>query len=179
MCWHMPQNHRRTAAKTIWISQVDEALRDGVSEYQSISEARSELLRLQEEIEVAHKRLHVTQARVEQNVQKMSELKAEAAEFERLKGLTISSAQLASTHPEAAEHIAPVGLSASSAAPQTRRIAPRQRDGAYPQAAAPVRAQSKKARGLQSSLNLEPGLRNFWCVPLTSCPTTNLRVPER
>lgn len=144
---------RRSAAVTIAYIQVDEALKDGVDEYQSITDARAELVELLAEVQQAHTRLHLTQARVEQNVQKLTELKADAAEFSRLKEL---SAELPATHPEGAQGLAELdGYAVNS-----------QRNGA----SVPAPFQSvpsytpRRAKGLQSSLDLEPGLKNFWCA---------------
>lgn len=43
--------------------QVEAALEDGSNEFRSIDETKEELMRLQAEVQDAHQRLHVTQAR--------------------------------------------------------------------------------------------------------------------
>ena len=86
--------------------QVEAALADGRTEFQSITDTKSELLQLQAEVQRAHERLHVTQARVDQNVKRLTELKAEAANITRLNNLSaqeLTEAAQHSTHPEVAE----------------------------------------------------------------------------
>lgn len=139
-------------ALTKRLMQVNEALKEGGDEYQSITDARAELVELLAQVEEAHERLHLTQARVEQNVQKLTELKAEAAEFARLKEL---KPELPASHPELVAASVPEAVT-SAASTQTVGA-----ELAAPSAAAPKQGR-QGARGLQSSLNLEPGLRNFW-----------------
>lgn len=136
---------------------MDEALKEGGDEYQSITDARAELVELLAQVEDAHTRLHLTQARVEQNVQKLTELKAEAAEFSRLKEM---STQLPTCSDQAA-------LSADGLAELDGSAVNSQR-GAGP-LPGPSQTKSpndsgKRSKGLQSSMNLESGLRNFWYV---------------
>jgi chlorophyllide a oxygenase len=153
-----------SAATTIPQTQVEEALKEGGDEYQSITDARAELVELLEQVEVAHKRLHLTQARIEQNVQKLTELKAEAAEFSRLRAA--SAAQLPTSHPDGAAVLGAESLArldSSSLSSQRGRASV-----VAPNGSIPSRDEPQRAKGLQSSLNLEPGLRNFWYayVPL-------------
>jgi chlorophyllide a oxygenase len=139
-------------------TQVDEALKEGGDEYQSITDARAELVELLAKVEEAHKRLHLTQARVEQNVQKLTELKAEAAEFSRLR--EISSAQLPTSHPDGAAVLGAKNsprLEESTVCSQRGSTAVQALNGPTQGNDGP-----RRAKGLQSSLNLEPGLRNFW-----------------
>jgi chlorophyllide a oxygenase len=162
--------------------QVESALEDGRDEYQSIATTKAELVALQEEVELAGQRLRLTRARVDQNVKRLTELKAEAAKIERMNVISaeaMASFAHSSSHPEAHSHgqnrpflpaLSPAtgvasGSQASAMEWSTEGSARGSSTGvAVLQHSTPPRV-SKKSRGLGSTLNLEPGLRNFWCAP--------------
>jgi hypothetical protein len=130
------------------------------------AEARADLLKLQEEVEEAHRRLHLTQARVEQNVKMLTELKAEAAHISRINNLSaqdVAAAAKLSSHPEAAEVLArPLVASQASKTPAMAATA----TAVVPVTSPATVKLRKSSRGLSSSLSLEPGLRDFWSAPL-------------
>ena len=143
---------------------MDEALKEGGDEYRSIKDARTELVELLEQVEEAHKRLHLTQARVQQNVEKLTELKAEAAEFSRLKEL--SAEELPVAHPDSTDMLGAQSIAELDGA----AVSPRRNGAVAPAPGQAGNGQRKRSKGLQSSLDLEAGLRNFWCdfLPRTS-----------
>lgn len=128
-----------------------------------------QLVDLQAEVNAAHKQLHLTQARVEQNVQRVAELKSEAVQLEHMRQLSepASAAPSASSqqsqnservlaHQSASTSAStaipsPVASSTSSTTTAVRPPAPQQRA-----------KMTARQRGLQSSLEMEEGLKNFW-----------------
>jgi septal ring factor EnvC (AmiA/AmiB activator) len=58
--------------------QVEESLSDDRQSRSSVSSLQKKLLELQQEVNAASEKLAATQARVEQNLQRVNELKAEA-----------------------------------------------------------------------------------------------------
>ena len=163
-------------------------LEDGRGEFQSITEARSELLELKEQVQDAQHRLSTTQDRVDQTVSKLTELKKEAAEMSRLNELSsqqMAEAARSSRHPEAAEILRMDDVSHfTSAFPETATpVAPvsvptrtSPRPAALQQTAPAVAgAQCKPAsKGLESTMTLEPGLKNFWYVCGFHCMSSSL-----
>ena len=163
-------------------TQVESALEDGRGEFQSIADTKAELLELQAEVEEAHKRLHVTQARVEQNVKRLTDLKAEAAEISRINQMSadeVTAAAATSSHPEMVEARGGAASSSGAAASTSTSLtvaaevggagAARGQGGGGGTALAERPRESrvsKKSRGLASTMNLEKGLRNFWCASL-------------
>lgn len=155
-----------------WHVQAEKALDDGRSEVQSIADARSELMALKVEVHDAQTRLSSTQGRLDETVTKLTELKKEAADMARLNQLSskeLADAARLSSHPEAAEVLRVeaaaaaavtsatplMPVSVSSPAPPAEAV---QQTARVPGAAKPV------SKGLESSLCLEPGLKNFWCA---------------
>lgn len=57
------------------------ALSEESKESNSVSSLKHTLTELQKEVNVAHEKLHVTQARVQQSLQRMEELKAETVSW--------------------------------------------------------------------------------------------------
>lgn len=172
------------------MSEAEKALDDGRSEVQSITEARAELLALKAEVQEAQTRLSSTQGRLDETVTKLTELKKEAADMARLNQL--SSKQLAeaarlSTHPEAAEalrveaaaeaavvsSVTPVlPPSVSSPTPSAKEL----QKTATPGTGRPLT--TPPAKGMESSMSLEPGLKNFWyAVLFTSKLKEDMLIP--
>ena len=148
--------------------QAEKALDDGRSETRSISDARAELLALKAEVQEAQARLSSTQVRLDETVTQLTKMKKEAVKMAELN--VLSSKQLAdaarlSTHPEAAELLR---LEAATSAAAITSVSP-SGPAAVPEQAVsrdPVSPKQRKslppAKGLESSLSLEPGLKNFW-----------------
>lgn len=124
---------------------------------------------LKAEVHVAQTRLSSTQGRLDETVTKLTELKKEAANMAKLNQL--SSKQLAdaarlSTHPEAAEVLQVDAAAATSANPvmPVSVSSPAPNAETVWQAARFPGTGKPTSKGLNSSLTLEPGLKNFWCV---------------
>lgn len=58
--------------------QVEEALSEEARERTAVGDLKEQLQQLQQQVQEAQERLKLTQARVEQNLQRVNELKAEA-----------------------------------------------------------------------------------------------------
>jgi chlorophyllide a oxygenase len=126
--------------------QVEELLSEESRESRSVSELNRRLMDLQEEVEQAQSRLALTQSRVEQNLQRVNELKAEAAALERVRASS------------AAAEVATAGSSSSSSVVALPRV----RDAASEGGRVPRGVSLAKRKGLASTLDMEDGLRNFW-----------------
>lgn len=141
-------------------------------------------MELQSEVAEAHQRLHLTQARVEQNLRRISELKEESARL----GDAMQRARAPEAQPAAAGDANVAAASGIAAGPAEAGAAPapalqqRSRElasaahpaapghsgparsacgGAGP-AAARQGAEQQRRRGLHSSLDMEEGLKNHW-----------------
>lgn len=103
-------------------------------------------------------RLSQTQQRVEQNVERVTQLRAEAATLERLNSQAVSSS--ASAAPAAA-----VSSSGSARSRSTMNAAPAAGES-LPAVASPVEsaaaASLRRSKGLSSSLDAEEALKEFW-----------------
>lgn len=125
----------------------------------------------------AHQRLHLTQARVEQNLQRISELKEESARL----GDAVQRARTADAQPaasaaavpalapsEAGAAPAPAPLPTRKPASPVRPAAPghsgpaRGACGGAGPATAQQGAEQQRRRGLHSSLEMEEELKNHW-----------------
>lgn len=145
---------------------------------------KRQLVELQSEVADAHQRLHLTQARVEQNLRRISELKEESARLGD--AVTRARAAEAPTAPADAAPAAPAsGATAAPAAgstvdapslPQRSRKLASTAHPAAPGHSVPARSacggagpaaslqspDQQRRRGLHSSLEIEEGLKNHW-----------------
>jgi chlorophyllide a oxygenase len=128
--------------------QADALLSEDGQERTSVSELRRQLITLQQQVEEAGEKLAATQSRVDQNLQRVERLKREAAALERARGA--ASAAHAQETPLAAP--APAPALAARAAPAPAPPSPVPFAGAA----------RKRSRGLSSSMEAEPPLKNFW-----------------
>ncbi|GLI60511.1 hypothetical protein VaNZ11_002675 [Volvox africanus] len=158
--------------------KVEEALTEETRERTAVGELREQLQNLQLQVQEAQERLKLTQARVEQNLNRVNELKAEAVTLERFRS-SLSGANNATAQQEKIQAAASRGVAA--AAP-TQAVVVREADAgktvhamltettptnssAAQAVGAPGRrskAAMRRGRGLESSLEFEAGLRNFW-----------------
>uniref|UniRef100_A0A7S0RR27 Rieske domain-containing protein n=1 Tax=Chlamydomonas leiostraca TaxID=1034604 RepID=A0A7S0RR27_9CHLO len=136
--------------------KVEEALMESNQGRTSVHAMQKKLMSLQQEVEQAANKLATTQAKVEQNLRRVNQLKAEAAKLERLKAAAPSasaskgsSATLTKEAPATRPGDATPSTSYASAA-------------AAATAALKAASKSRPGRGLQSSLEMEDALRNFW-----------------
>ncbi|PNH08700.1 Chlorophyllide a oxygenase, chloroplastic, partial [Tetrabaena socialis] len=153
--------------------KVEEALSDEARERSAVGDLRDQLEGLRREVQDAQERLQLTQSRVTQNLERVNELKAEAVALERSR-----SAPRPISIPSQ-PRVQPVAASASKAQVPLVTERPTQRAEAavaappstsygLPSAEAveaPGRrsaADLRRRRGLESSMEFEDGLRNFW-----------------
>jgi chlorophyllide a oxygenase len=157
-----------------------------------VAELRAQLLQLRAQVDEAASRLSATQDRVDENLRRVGELRAEAARLEALRASdaraeadvarrraemrsegggggspassSSSSSSSAAVAAEAAEAAARAAERVAREQAAVDRAADRGSSGAG--VVAPVAAAASPspptARGLASSLDLERGLRNFW-----------------
>ena len=119
--------------------QVEDALSDESRERRSLADLKAQLTELQGELQSAHDRMHQTQARVEMNVRRIEELRREAAALEQQRRL--AQQQMAADRAATATAEAPAPAAARPSSGSASR---------------------KRSKGLESSLNLEPQLKEFW-----------------
>ncbi|KAK9816649.1 hypothetical protein WJX72_003294 [[Myrmecia] bisecta] len=67
--------------------KVEAALSEESRERTSVVALKTQLVELQQEVNAAHQRLHLTQARVDFNMQRINELKEEATQLERMRSM--------------------------------------------------------------------------------------------
>ena len=138
---------------------------------------KRQLVELQSEVAAAHQRLHLTQARVEHNLQRIGELKGES---ERLGHLAQAAAAVETT-PAAAPVASPLQplarpaavTPAAAAAPPPARRQPQPRE--HPEDATTLR----RRRGLHSSLEAEEVLKNHWFAVAFASKLTEVRLGRR
>ncbi|GFR39736.1 hypothetical protein Agub_g218 [Astrephomene gubernaculifera] len=189
--------------------QVEESLSEEARERTAVGDLREQLEVLQLQVQEAQERLKMTQARVEQNLMRVNDLKAEATHLERLRNAADREELLArrsssSAAPTASSSSSRTSTSTTTAAataqPSAATAAPVEAPAtasssyagvaaavaaAEPATAAPARgpprrgkAAIRRSRGLESSLDFEPGLRNFWYpVEFTKNLTKDKLVP--
>eukprot|EP00887_Chlorella_sp_A99_P007345 scaffold2.g7345.t1 len=109
--------------------KVEELLRRGAGEESresnSMGNLKRQLLDLQGEVGLAHQRLHATQARVEQNLRRINELKAEASKLERMQqGLTSGKQAATPAAAVTAATVAAAPAAAAAGAPAAGRPRP-------------------------------------------------------
>lgn len=124
----------------------------------------------------AQTRLSATQGRLDETVTKLTELKQEAADMARLNQMSLkqlAAAARLSTHPEAAEVLRVESAAGAAAAGFVTPVLPPSDPAPTPSAEplrntaappAPGRPHNPPAKGMESSMSLEPGLKNFWYV---------------
>lgn len=117
--------------------KVEAALTDDARERSGVGELRAQLEELQVEVTTARERLQVTQQRVDVNLQRVNELRKEAALLER--ALTSASSQQ------------------QAAAPQPQQAA---QQLVSARGSGQEQSKSTNTRGLHSGLELEEGLKN-------------------
>ena len=146
--------------------QVQQLLSEEAQERTSVADLQHQLVDLQAEVNAAHEQLHLTQARVDQNVQRVADLKSEAAQMELMRHLTQADSD-AQAQPQTSnqhhERISAHASASTSTATQTQ-AASRTRTPSAAARSAPMQRSTPTAmsRGLQSSLDIEEGLKNFW-----------------
>lgn len=171
----------------LWLPhpQAELLLSDESRERASVAELKLQLQDLQQQVAEASKKLQATQERVQQNLDRVAELKAEAAALERLSQATppssttaaaaqqrgvmaaaaaaatpaavaiSSTAVLSSPASSPAKSSSPASSSSSPASSSSRRPCESRSSGSVLR---PVRPD----RGLRSSLVAEPALKEFW-----------------
>jgi chlorophyllide a oxygenase len=166
-----------------------------------VSELKLKLQDLQQQVDEASRKLQATQGRVQQNLDRVAALKAEAAALEQLSlvtpSLSSSSSSAASTQQQqsAAAGAAPAASAATSAAAASTAVldAPAARSGTSrpgttssssstgstrQPAAAAAAGRARPDRGLRSSLDAEPALKEFWYpAEFSSKLVENMMVP--
>ncbi|EFJ44919.1 chlorophyll a oxygenase [Volvox carteri f. nagariensis] len=162
--------------------KVEEALSEEARERTAVGDLREQLQVLQRQVQEAQERLQLTQARVEQNLNRVNELKAEAVGLERMR-----NGRMGGDRKKELQVAAPVAVTAAASAarpavsatavaesvpaaivtvePPTRSYTPNGSSDGTSVVAPPGRRSKvaiRRGRGLESSLDFEPGLRNFW-----------------
>ncbi|WIA31318.1 hypothetical protein OEZ86_002220 [Tetradesmus obliquus] len=166
--------------------QAELLLSDESRERASVSELKLQLQDLQAQVDEASRKLQATQDRVQQNLERVASLKAEAAALEQLSLATpsLSSSSSSSTAaapqqqqsasagpragPAASSSVvastavldAPAARSSSSRRVSSSSSSARQSPPAA--AAAAASGRPRPDRGLRSSLVAEPALKEFW-----------------
>ena len=167
--------------------KVDELLSEDSRESQSVGSLKHQLLELQGEVAQAHQRLHATRARVEQNLRRINELKAEASKLERLQqklgggGMHQPAAAVAAGAPATAATQPAAGAATAAASAPALSVAAATvttpaaaatvvaaglagEAAAAVAPAAPAKGPQHPQRGLNASLELEDELRNNWFI---------------
>lgn len=151
-------------------TQVQQLLSEEAQERTSVADLQHQLVDLQSEVNAAHEQLHLTQARVDQNVQRVADLKSEAAQLELMRHLTQADGD-AQVQPHAHnqhdsqhhERISAHATASTSTATQTQAAANTFMPNAAARSAPLQRGTvAARQRGLQSSLEIEEGLKSFW-----------------
>lgn len=149
--------------------KVQELLSEEAQERTSVADLQHQLVDLQAEVNAAHKQLHLTQARVDQNVLRIAELKSEAVQLEIMRQLPESDdtasdeAQTGSRQSQDSERVLAHQSASTSAATATQTRSAASSTTAVRPATPPQRGKvTARQRGLQSSLEIEEGLKSFW-----------------
>ncbi|KAF8065639.1 hypothetical protein HT031_003240 [Scenedesmus sp. PABB004] len=179
---------RQDAAATLELietaaQQAEELLSEESREHASVTELKLQLTDLQAQVDEASRKLRATQDRVEQNLGRVAELKAEAAALERLSQATSSSPAASGSAGALQRQDAAPAPAAAAAASGAAGAAPSRSGGGggssstavldgAPPARGPARrsggrrpgggARARVDRGLRSSLDAEPALKEFW-----------------
>jgi nitrite reductase/ring-hydroxylating ferredoxin subunit len=151
--------------------QASELLSDDEQERTSVGDLRQQLVTLQEQVEAASEKLAATQARVDQNLRRVERLKREAAALERARGgasaahaqeAPLAAAGAAAAVAAGATASATVSAGTSAAAATLERPAAPSGVAAAAATVAHASAARRRSRGLSSSMDAEPALKNFW-----------------
>jgi len=127
--------------------KVEEALSEEARERNSVNSLKEQLQNLQKEVDAARERLQMTQSRVDQNLKRVNELRAEAVALERMRAATVLEPSTSTSTADA-----PAASSAPSTSYSPQLELPRVRSS----------PRSRRGKGLQSSMEMEEALRNFW-----------------
>lgn len=154
----------------VLLLQVQQLLSEEAQERTSVADLQHQLGDLQAEVTAAHEQLHLTQARVDQNVQRVADLKSEAAQLELTRHLTQAGSDAQSqpqtSNQSSSQHLerisAHASASTSTATPTQAAASTFTPNAAAKSAPMQRRTPTAMSRGLQSSLEIEDGLKNFW-----------------
>lgn len=173
--WEAIYNYitRSEAAATLAVieeanAKVDSLLSAEAQEVVAVGELRNQLQQLQGQVEEAQERLSATQTRVQRNLERVEQLKKQAATLEELNKASVDPvAAAAASAARAVEFEVPAAAAASTVPPNfvdsAQEARTRSNALAGPSAvAASSEAKKRRKRGLVSSLSLEEGLRNYW-----------------
>lgn len=139
------------------LREVDEALFDEHKEKQPIGLLKSQLEDLQEKVGIAHERLHMTENRLKFNIDRLDDLKKEAAKLDRGIQESRVTEELSPVAPTTAEPSTPEPARAPSHASSSSALA------STPEAYLPGRQASRTGRrGLEANLHLSKELKSFW-----------------
>ena len=143
--------------------QVQQLLSEETQERTSVADLQHQLADLQAEVNAAHEQLHLTQARVDQNVQRVADLKSEAAQMELMRYLTQADSSAQAQPETSKQHHERISAHASASTSTPTQTASNFTPNSAARSA-PTRqgAPTAMSRGLQSSLEIEEGLKNFW-----------------
>nr|BAQ33958.1 chlorophyllide a oxygenase [Bryopsis plumosa] len=144
--------------------KVEAALSEESRESTSVGDLKKVLVDLQGEVNEAHQKLHLTEARVKQNMDRINTLKREAEELDAL------DKSMHSIRSEA-------GAETLDSVPgDLREITSSLDKDAKTHTQTPKK--NKRSKGLESSLEMEDGLGNFWYpVSFTSKLDSNTLIP--
>lgn len=140
--------------------KVEEALREGSWESKSVTQMRDELEQLQSQVGEAQERLQATQQRVDSNLQRVEELRQQAVCVLDaccvVPHVMIRRCPSNTPPPSSPPWLLPPASPTPSPAPTSARGSVHARGTWH------AHAHHHRHRGLHSSLDLEPGLRNHW-----------------
>ena len=173
-------NQPNTPPTALQHKKADELLSEDGAERTSVGDLRRQLTELQGQVEAASEKLAATQARVDANLARVERLKAEAAALERARGAA-SAAHASEAPVVAAAAAATTATTTVTAGVSTAAVDAAPTPGEAAAAAATVARAAKarrSGRGLASSLEAEPALKNFWYpVQFTSKLAADTMVP--
>ena len=135
--------------------KVEEAISESSREKVGIGALKKQLEDLQQEVSAAHARLHLTQARVESNLQRIEELREEAERLNSTHNMQLGASKQRSTNKRNQMKEGSVARDRSSASSQETSSS-----SISTTAASDVSRDSYQ--GLQASLELEKDLQNHW-----------------
>eukprot|EP00877_Chromochloris_zofingiensis_P006369 jgi/Chrzof1/1986/Cz10g28270.t1_CAO1[v5.2] len=168
--------------------KAEELLSEEARERNSVGALKEQLMQLQQQVDDAQQRLKLTQSRVDQNLQRISELKAEAMALEALSISTdaaVTTVEATSQPALAAAAAAATNYANAPAVTQTkvRQSSETDQSKSGTSVTSPTMHSSTgraavRDRGLSSSLEAEEGLRNFWYpAEFSKSLTENTMVP--
>lgn len=159
-------------------TKVTEALSEATRERTSVAELKDQLENLQEEVAVAHERLHHTQSRVKENIARIDVLKKAALKLEDCRSeyeceTAATAVATAEENLRVASEVAPAQAAvhrAAAAVALSESGTKLQVDAAGLEGAlrGGARPKAKQRKGLESALELEESLKEFW-YPVEFC----------